>query len=205
MNASKIHTVIFDIGKVLVSFEWKDFVHRYYPDDAVAEQASAAFWKNGYWDELDRGVLPVQEILQGFISNAPDYEKEIRHLFENLGDSVAQYPYAKEWITDLRHKGYQVLFLSNYSEYLIERNPSALDFIPLMDGGIFSCRVKCIKPGREIYQKLCEKYQLNPSECVFIDDRADNVAAANAFGIHGIQFTEYQETRDLCEQMLQNK
>lgn len=202
MNTSAINTIIFDIGKVLISFNWQDFIHEFYPDDAIAIPVSDAFMKTGYWNEMDRGVIPIQDILKGFISGAPAYEEQIRHIFLNLGKSVCQYPYAKEWITTLRHQGYQVLFLSNYSDYLIECNPSALDFIPLMDGGIFSCRIKHIKPEREMYQKLCETYQLNPTECIFIDDRADNIAAANEYGIHGIQFTDYKTARALCEQML---
>ena len=45
-----------------------------------------------------------------------------------------------------------------------------------------------IKPAREIFECLCNRYGLNPAECVFIDDLAANVAAAKSYGIHALQF-----------------
>ena len=62
-----------------------------------------------------------------------------------------------------------------------------------MDGALFSFQVKQIKPEPEIYRLLLAKYSLNPQECIFLDDRRENVEAAEAQGIAGIQFTGYEE------------
>ena len=52
------------------------------------------------------------------------------------------------------------------------------DLQGLFDGGIASCEVHINKPDPRIYQALLDKYQLKASECVFIDDRRENVQAA---------------------------
>ena len=57
------------------------------------------------------------------------------------------------------------------------------DFKGLFDGGVASCEVKINKPDPRIYQALLDKYQLKADECIFIDDRADNIKAASLLGL----------------------
>lgn len=95
----------------------------------------------------------------------------------------------------MKNKGYNVYYLSNYSHFNMSTAPEVLDFIPYMDGGIYSCDVQLLKPDMAIYELLCKKYELVPSECVFIDDRKENVEAARAFGMQVIHFKSY-ETAD---------
>ncbi len=91
-----------------------------------------------------------------------------------------------------------MLYLSNYSHYVMSKNPEVLDFLPLMDGGVFSCDVKLIKPDRKIYECITKKYNLVPSECVFIDDIERNVKAAKDFGFNAIRFLNLEQAqRDL--------
>ena len=56
------------------------------------------------------------------------------------------------------------------------------------DGVMVSSDVHLIKPDTRIYELLCETYDLNPEECVFIDDRPENVEAAKRVGMKGIVF-----------------
>ena len=91
---------------------------------------------------------------------------------------------------------YHVYYLSNYFEYLMQEAPQVLDFIPYTDGGVFSCHVKITKPDRRIYEILCEKYALDPRECLFIDDSSANCKAAESLGIHTYNapvHTDYRE------------
>ena len=60
-------------------------------------------------------------------------------------------------------------------DFLTER-----DLKGLFDGGVASCEVKVNKPDPRIYQALLDKYHLRADECIFIDDRADNLVAASA-------------------------
>jgi len=127
---------------------------------------------------------------------APEYAEEIRLTFENVGQCMSRMDYAIPWIKELKADGRRVLYLSNYSRHTMQANPDVLDFLPYMDGGIFSCDVGVVKPDREIYRKLCEKYSLKPAECVFLDDFETNVTAARAYGMNAILFQDYDQAHN---------
>ena len=55
--------------------------------------------------------------------------------------------------------------------------------------------MKCIKPEVEIYKLLLDRYHFVPQECVFIDDRPENIEAAEKLGITGIQFQNQQQAK----------
>ncbi|MBQ9434242.1 MAG: HAD family phosphatase [Synergistaceae bacterium] len=193
-----ISTVIFDIGNVLVDFDWDGFIHRMFPGrEELITELDEAVWGGGRWDRLDAGD-PPEQVFASIIAHDPKHEHELRKVFANVGDTLRKRPASSVWITDLKNRGYRVLYLSNYSRYVMGLNPGVLDFLPLMDGGVFSCDVRLIKPDRRIYECIAEKYALVPGECVFIDDIEKNIKAARDFGFHAIQFGYLEQAqRDL--------
>ena len=193
-----IKNIIFDIGKVLVGFNWQGYIRERY-DEETAAIIRKAIWGHGYWHQLDYGVMPEEEIIQNFVRFAPEYEQQIRDGFLNTGDCMSRLDYAIPWLKELKARGYNLYFLSNYSRFLIRIRPDVLDFIPYMDGGIFSCDIHILKPDAAIYDTLCKKYDLKPEECIFMDDRPDNIAGAIAFGMQGIVF----ETKEQAEKELE--
>lgn len=200
-----INTVIFDIGGVLIDFDWEGFIHRLFPGrEELITELDAAVWGNRRWDRLDAGDDP-EEVFAAIIAHAPKHEKELRQVFANVGDTLKSRPATPIWINDLKSRGYRVLYLSNYSRYVMKCNPDVLDFVPLLDGGIFSCDVRAVKPDRRIYEIITEKYGLNPSECVFIDDLERNVEAGKNFGFHGIQFVTLRQAQEDLNKLLEEK
>ena len=63
--------------------------------------------------------------------------------------------------------------------------------------------MKEIKPNRRIYEILLERYDLDPTECLFFDDRADNVEAARNLGFEAIQVTSQEMLNDTLKKMLE--
>jgi putative hydrolase of the HAD superfamily len=194
-----VKNVIFDIGRVLIDFNFEGFVEELFGAEKGAE-LTQAMWKNPDWRELDRGVLSDEEVLKLFISKAPGLEHEIRYTFAKLGDCAQLREGAIELIDRLKAEGFGVYYLSNYFEYIMHTAPWALEFVPHTDGGVFSCREKVTKPDPEIYKILCERYGLVPGECVFIDDTVANVIAAENFGMKGISYIS-QGYKRLYEQI----
>ena len=182
--------VIFDIGMVLLDFCFEDFVRTKFGfDGETAQTVIDAMWKSGDWGELDRGVLSDEEVLQRFISHAPDCERQIRLVFARVGECPKLREFAVPMIKQLKADGHRVYYLSNYFSFLIHTAPWALEFTQYTEGGIFSCFEHLTKPDRQIYELLCERYSLDPKECVFIDDTLANVTAAQALSMKGIQYT----------------
>ena len=201
-----IKTVIFDIGGVLVNFSWDKFIHEVLCDEPeeIIRRVDLAVWENNRWDALDLGE-PLEKVVDGMIKNDPACEKQIKYLFANIGKCVSRREGSIEWIKNLKSRGLQVLYLSNYSHTVMDANKSALDFLPYMDGGIFSCDVHVVKPNKKIYELLAQKYNLNPSECVFIDDLAQNIEGAKNFGFNGIKLNSVEQAQEDLNNMLNLK
>ena len=200
-----ISTIIFDIGGVLIDFDWDGFIHRMFPGrEELISELNDAVWGSRRWDRLDAGDEP-EKVFASIIAHDPKHEAELRKVFENVGDTLKKRPATPAWLRDLKSRGYRLLYLSNYSRYVMGKNPDVLDFLPLLDGGIFSCDVRMIKPDREIYEALAEKYSLNPGECVFIDDLARNVQAGIDFGFRGIQFITFEQVQTDLNNLLKEE
>ena len=183
-----IKTIIFDIGNVLADFTWREFFDGFKLEPDLFNRLCEATVLSDDWKEVDRGVFSTEEIIKRFVDNDPALEETIFRVFENVRGMVSRNEYAIPWIQELKQKGYQVLVLSNFSEKVFKDCSDALDFLQYVDGGILSYREKVIKPEPAIYERLIEKYGLDPQQCVFLDDLEKNLDAAEAFGIHTICF-----------------
>lgn len=199
-----IKTIIFDIGNVLMKFESLPYMRRLLKEDHVIHSVAGAIFGTRYWDELDLGLDP-EEVFPKMIATAPDYEKEIRMTLDHIDQGIDRADYARTWIKELKARGYRILFLSNYSEYVMKSRWDVLDFLPLMDGGIFSCYVGMIKPDPAIFKELFARYDLNPKECVFIDDNADNISAAKSLGLNTVHFKGYERAREELDSIIKRE
>jgi len=200
-----IHNIIFDIGNVLASFRWKDlFIDLGFTGEKFDCIAAATVLHPTMWNEFDRSLMPDKEIIAKCIERAPEYEQEIRLLFSKTELLVEEYSYSHEWIKSLKEQGYNVYLLSNYGKTSFEaaRDHGRLSFLPLVDGGVISYEVRIVKPEPGIYKALLDKYKLKAEESVFLDDRADNIAAAEKLGFHGIVVESYGQAVKALETVL---
>lgn len=78
---------------------------------------------------------------------------------------------------------YKIYFLSNLSDTSYEYLRNILDEF---DGGAYSFQEGIMKPDEKFYQVLLSRYNLNPQESIFFDDRESNIAAAEKLGIMGV-------------------
>ena len=191
-----INTIIFDIGNVLADFSWEPFFRSFGFSEEVFQKLAQATVRSPEWNELDRGVWTTEEIIQAFIKNDPGITKEIHQVFQNVSPMVTRRAYAVEWIRFLKKAGYKVLYLSNFGEITRTHCQDALEFMQYTDGGIMSYEVKLIKPDKAIYEALIEKYDLVPSECVFVDDLLANVEMAREVGMYAVQAVNHQTALD---------
>lgn len=191
----QIKTVIFDIGNVLVNFEWKEFIrtHGGYDEEMSDRIGKASCENRDAWDEFDIGNKSLKEIVDGFVAADPEIETEIRNVFTDLKGIVTKKKEAIPWIESVKAAGYRVLVLSNFSSYAKDPNPEAMSFLDHVDGGILSYKDHVIKPDPAIYKLLMSRYDLKPEECVFIDDTERNIVAAKELGMHGIVYKSYEQ------------
>lgn len=199
-----IKNIVFDIGNVLVKFQPDQAMRELGIEEEKIPKMAQATYSNPIWGELDRGVIPEAEIIDKMVTVAPEYEEEIRLFFRDGKDKVVKtHSYAKAWIEELQHNGYKVYLLSNYPENYFElHRKSQLDFANIVDGMIISGMVKMVKPNADIYECLFDTYNLKPEECVFLDDRPENIEGGEKLGMRGIVFESYEDAKTKLERML---
>lgn len=197
-----IKNIIFDIGNVLADFRWKEFLVEKGFDESIAQRIGDATVNTPTWAELDRGVWSFEQLMEGFIANDPEIAGLIREGFADMSGMVTIKDYACRWVQDLKARGFHVYYLSNFSRKVEKECADSLAFIPLMDGGILSYREQLVKPDEAIYRCLLKRYNLQPKECIFLDDTAVNIQAANELGIHGIVFESKEQAMHDIEQII---
>lgn len=183
-----IKNIIFDIGNVLMSFAYRTFFESFGYEGETLERLCKATAQSPDWNELDRGVLSYEEVLERFVQNDPQLEDIIRKVFVDLRGILGLYDYTEGWIKQLKEAGYGVYYLSNFFQKADEDCKELMGFLELTDGGILSYKDKVTKPDRQIYELLLERYDLKAEECVFLDDTEKNIIGAKAVGIQGILF-----------------
>lgn len=199
-----IRNVVFDIGQVLLEFDWKKFIGDMNISEEKKEQLAHVTLGNiPHWNEHDRGMSD-EDFVQKSLLIEPDIKEELKYYLEHIGTIAREYDHSVPLIRSLKAQGYGVYLLSNYGVTPFRYAKEHMKFFDEVDGMIISHEVGVIKPEPEIYKLLFERYGLVPEECVFIDDRADNIAAAEDMGMSGIVFEDIEQVKKELERMLGN-
>lgn len=198
-----LKNIIFDVGDVLLEYRWKDMLMEYGLEEDEAVRIGREMFDNPLWTEgLDMGLMTQEQVIAEYKCQFPK-DGEIMEWFINHGEymHVAR-PEVWEKARLLKEKGLGIYLLSNYSEVLFEKHTRNADFMDIIDGKIVSYQVHMIKPDERIYRHLLDSYQLKPKECLFFDDRPENVRAAKRLGIQAEQVTSREMLNERLEQLL---
>lgn len=198
-----IKNIIFDIGNVLVGFEPQEYIKSFHFSPGKEKAITKALFGTYAWNEYDRGALSMEEIEKLFAANAPEYQEAVVQVFRGAFQCITRQDYAIPWLQKLKAKGFRLYYLSNYSDHMRQNTLKALDFLPYMDGGLFSYEVHQIKPEPGIFRSLLDRYsQLRPEESVFFDDSPANIEAAANLDFNAILFRNKAQAETALEHLL---
>ena len=194
-----IKNIIFDLGNVLVKYSPENFLNKYVKKENQ-EDFIINIFKSKDWLELDRGILSYEDAIEVFTKRVPEEKESIEKLFrENISSCISPIEENVEIMRKLKNNGYNVYILSNFHQPAFEYIRESWDFIREFNGDVVSCYYHYIKPEREIYETLLKKYNLTPSETIFIDDVDTNINRAKELGIGGIHLPDYKILSELLK------
>jgi len=184
-----IKNIIFDYGNVLV--DWNP-AYLFLPVFGGDEEKCRFFTENvcnrEWFTRIDQGEsmdVCVAELQKAY----PEYADVIALFRDRWFDMCSgDIPGMLEIIQDLKNQGMGVYGLTNWPAETFAEARRRFKTIASIDNYVVSSAVRLAKPQPEIFRLLLSKYNLKPEECVFIDDRVDNVNAAKALGITGIVY-----------------
>lgn len=185
-----IKNIIFDFGGVLMDWDPRYFFKGYFNDDEKMEYFLENIAQSEWNEEQDRG-RSLSEGTEIQVKKFPEWEKEIRAYYDNWTIMLkSDIPQNVEVLRRLSHTSYHLFGLTNWSA---ETFPYALenyDFFQIFNGKIVvSGTEKLIKPDPKIWYVLLERYKLQATESVFIDDNPKNIEMAQTLGFHTIHVT----------------
>ena len=185
-----IKNLVFDLGNVLVEFKPKDYIERlgFNKEDVI--NLHEIIFKDKRWNEFDRGTITIDEYTEALKVENPQYTEHISSIFSENWTSNLLIP-KLETIAFLKKASeyYNIYVLSNVSKYVLEHLKS-LDFWESVNSGTYSYQIGYCKPEPEIYEAFFKNNNLNPQECLFLDDLKSNIEAAEKAGMKGIVFKD---------------
>jgi putative hydrolase of the HAD superfamily len=102
------------------------------------------------------------------------------------------------WAKSLADSGLRIGILSNMGEDVLAYMRQEFGWLGDFDHHTWSCELGIAKPDPAIYTYTCEKLDVAPAEALFLDDKAENIRAAETVGLVGIQFRDIEQLqRDL--------
>ena len=196
-----IKNIVFDLGRVLIKFEPKEYIEQNVPEEKREDFYNGIFGSTE-WLMLDRGTLSYEDAKKIFKERVSGVDKQIDRLFDvDLFEILQPIEENVKLLPKLKEK-YNLYILSNFHQPAFEHIFKKYDFFRLFDGHTVSCYYYLLKPEKEIYDTLIEKFNLIPEETVFIDDTKVNIDACEKEGIRGIHLPDYTELKQKLEEFL---
>ncbi len=203
-----IRNLIFDVGHVLLQYRWVEMFMDYGLSEKDSRRIGEEMFSNPIWtDKFDRGIWSPERMVEEYASYLP--AEDVTYIKKFMIDARLMRGEDRteiwEAIRLLKEKGYRTYILSNYSEYLFKLHTDGTPFMDFMDGVVVSYEPKVIKPEREIYDYLMDKYDLRFEECIFFDDRLENIEKGHELGMDGVWVTSRKMLADSLESLLKDE
>ena len=199
---SRPSIIVFDLGKVLVDFDYSIAACK-----IAARSITSLDGVNSFISDSD---LTVKYEL-GLITRREFFERARQAIgfhgtFEEFGEFFAdiftEIPPMIELHAGLRRRGVPTYIFSNTNDLAIEHIRRNFPFFKNFDGYIFSCKIGAMKPDAKIYEALEKLAGRRGTDILYLDDRPENVAAGAARGWQTILHESPEKSRAAVENFL---
>ena len=183
-----IKNVVLDMGNVLLDFRPEYVLDQFCSSEEEKDVIRRELFEGPEWPLGDRGDIKDADRYDLVKKRVPEkYHKALKNCALHWDICMDPLEGAKEFCEAVKEKGYKIFVLSNASDLFYVYFPK---FLPLdfFDGVFVSSDYLMLKPDVEIYKTFLNKYGLKGEECLFIDDREDNVAGAKKAGLNTFRF-----------------
>jgi putative hydrolase of the HAD superfamily len=187
---------VFDFGRVV--FRWRPdaLLQATLPHRAV-DDASTRHWVeqvfqaySGDWGDFDRGVIDAPELARRMAARTGLTEAEVHAVVAACPQELEPLADTVDWMQRLHAQGRPLHYLSNMPEPMAAHFERTHPFMSLFESGVFSARVKLVKPDPQIYAHAAQAFGRAPSSLLFLDDHLPNVVAARAAGWQALHFVD---------------
>ena len=181
---------LFDLGGVFFNWDPNHFYKNVFENIEEREFFLLEVC-NDQWNVQQDAGRSIAEAELELIPKFPHYEKEIKMYYKNHRKMIrGVFEEAVDTLKKLKDKNYECYVLSNWSAETFAGMTDDYPFLKLFNGLLISGEDKLIKPDHAIYQLARDRFNLNPEETVFIDDKLENIQAAQEMNFKTIHLTD---------------
>ena len=193
--------IILDMGNVLLEWNKDKILRGVVKTEKDYMILDKAIFQSGLWERLDLGTLTREELVLKVVSLIGSiYQEKVQEVVWNWPSYIEIYTEVFPLLARLKEKGHRIFVLSNTSPVfyeLLEEQLSPLNEI--LDGFVLSCDIKAIKPDPKIFEEILHKYELDPANCIFLDDVKENTKMAESLGIKAYQVKKRSDVVDILQ------
>lgn len=185
-----VRAVVFDLGGVLVDWDPRHLYRTLFDgDDAAMERFLSEVCTPAWNAEQDRG-RPFAEATALLRARHPGQADLIDAFHRRWPEMIAgPIEGTVAILRGLRDRGVPLYALTNWSAETFPVALERFDFLGWFEAVVVSGVERLIKPDPRLFELLLSRHGLRAPELAFVDDNAENVAAAAALGLHALRFT----------------
>ncbi len=193
--------IVFDFGGVVFRWHPASFLARIWPHRVeTLEQGTkvaAQFFQNygGDWGLFDQGLIGADEVVRRIAARTGWPMGEVAAVVRAVPDELILVPATVALIRDLQAAGHTLHYLSNMPEPFADHLSKAYPLNEWFESGLFSGRVKQIKPDADMFGLAERLFGVPPHELLFLDDHPVNIEAALARDWQAVLFTDPASAR----------
>ena len=193
--------IILDMGNVLLEWNKDKILQGVSGSKKEYLMLDKAIFQSGLWERLDFGTMTREELVLKVVSMiGKTYQQKVEEVIWNWPNYIEIFTEVFPILSEAKKKGHHIFVLSNTSKVFYDLLEEQLSPIKeLLDGFILSCDIKAIKPDLAMFKEILDKYQLDPTNCVFLDDIEDNTIAAVKLGIKSYQIKKRSDVVDILK------
>lgn len=196
-----IKNIIFDLGNVVFKLKFENVIRKFTQNETEINLLKSVIFESEEWIKLDDGAISKKEAINIMISKLPENLNDICNKIMECWteEGLILNNQTIDFIKSLRKHGYKTYILSN-APLEIPIFLEKMDVLQYFDGKIISAVERLSKPDIKIYELLLKRFNLTPEECLFIDDRRENIEAAKKCGLNGYVF-DYNKFDELLKEI----
>jgi HAD superfamily hydrolase (TIGR01509 family) len=174
--------VVFDLGKVLVDFDYTIAGRRLAARSKLSPLEVAAYLnQTPVLHRYESGLMTRDEFFAE-VRQATGYQGSLAEFGSYFADIFTEIPAMIALHATLRRRGVPTYILSNTNDLAVEHIRRAFPFFAHFDGYVLSHEVRAMKPAPQIYEALEQLTGKRGAEILYLDDRPENVDAGAARG-----------------------
>lgn len=191
--------VVFDLGKVLVDFDYAIAGRRIAAGSRLSANEVQKFLDHSpLLFRYETGLITRQEFFEavrehtGFGGNSDEFGGFFADIFSEMPEMIALH-------AEIRQRGIPTYIFSNTNDLAIEHIRRAFPFFCNFNGYIFSYEVGAMKPTAKIYEQLERLSGKSGKEILYLDDRQENIDAGAARGWQTILQFDPKHSRSVVQ------